>query len=299
MSSRVRLIAVDIDGTLLPSFGTVIGERNCAALRAAEAAGTLVVIATGRRQAYAQPVIDQVGLSGKSIMLTSNGTVVRTFAGELIERTLMQAATARQLCGALRPFGESMVFTFDGQGTEDDPDGLVVEDIAALREQIGKWVDVNLPYLREVKPLERAFARGERPIQGMLCGPVDLVREAEASLAASAISSQLEFHRTEYATRNLGILDLLPPGCSKGIALARIAAAHGIEPEETMAIGDNLNDMDMLDYAGHPRLMKNASEEMLAMAQARGWMLTEGTNDEHGVALAIEAALGLPAGARN
>jgi hydroxymethylpyrimidine pyrophosphatase-like HAD family hydrolase len=279
MTHRVRMIAVDIDGTLIPSFSTTISERNRAALRAAEAAGVLVVIATGRRQTYAQPVVDQVGLGPRNIMLSSNGTVVRDFAGNLIERTLLSGKTAKLLCAALRPFGQTMVFTFDREGAA----GLVVENLQALHSQIAKWVEANRPYLLEVQPLERAFDSGEEPIQGMLCGPVELVREAERSLAASDLGRELEFHRTEYPNRDLGILDLLPPGCSKGTALARIAEAHGIRAEEVMAI----------DYAGHPRLMTNASPEMLAMAEARGWVLTESSNDEDGVAMAIEAALGL------
>ncbi len=287
MRTPIRMIAVDIDGTLLPSFGTTISERNRAALRAAEAAGILIVIATGRRQTYAQPVVDPIGLGPRNIMLSSNGTVVRTFAGELIERTLLKASTAEKLCSALRPFGQTMVFTFDRESAA----GLVVENLNALHEQIAKWVEANRPYLLEVQPLELAFADGEEPIQGMLCGPVALVRKAEAALAASALSGELEFHRTEYPQRDLGILDLLPPGCSKGTALARIAGAHGIHAAEVMAIGDNLNDMDMLDYAGQALLMKNASPEMLAMAETRGWVLTEASNDDDGVARAIEAVL--------
>jgi hypothetical protein len=289
MTHRIRMIAVDIDGTLLPSSSTTISERNRAALRAAEAAGVVLVIATGRRQAYAQPVVDQVGLGPGNVMVSSNGTVVRDFAGKLMERTLLPASIARRLCGALRPYGQTMVFTFDREG----PAGLVVENLHALHSQIAKWVEANRPYLLEVQPLERAFDDGEEPIQGMLCGPVALIREAETGLAMSDLGRELEFHRTEYPTRDLGILDLLPPGCSKGVALAHVAAAHGIRAEEVMAIGDNLNDLDMLDYAGEPWLMTNASPEMLAMAEARGWRLTDGSNDETGVALAIEAALGL------
>ena len=290
MNSAVRMIAIDIDGTLLPSSSATISHRNRKALLAAEAAGVILVIATGRRQTYAQPVVNQIGLGPTNVMLSSNGAVVRSFAGHLIERTLLAAETARQLCGALRPFGQTMVFTFDHEDAHA-ADGLVVEDISALQRMVGKWVDANRPYLAEIAPLERAFDDGKQPIQGMLCGPVGLVRKAEAALAASSLSRELEFHRTEYAERDLGILDLLPPGCSKGTALARLASAHGFQPEEVMAIGDNLNDTDMLDYAGHPRLMRNASADMLTMAATRGWTVTETSNDEDGVAAAIEAAL--------
>ena len=296
MKPAVRMIAIDIDGTLLPSSSTTISDRNRQALLAAEAAGVILVIATGRRQTYAQPVVNQIGLGQANVMLSSNGAVVRSFAGALIERTLLAGETARQLCSALRPFGQTMVFTFDHEDAHA-ADGLVVESIAALEALVGKWVDANRPYLAEIEPLERAFDDGKQPIQGMLCGPVSLVRDAEAALAASDLSRLLEFHRTEYAQRDLGILDLLPPGCSKGTALARLAAAHGIQADEVMAIGDNLNDTDMLDYAGHPRLMLNASAEMMTMAETRGWTITAASNDEDGVALAIEAALAANAAA--
>src|SRR6185312_11688072 len=82
MALPPKLIAVDIDGTLLPSDGTVISERNCRALLEAEAAGIQVVIATGRRQAYAAPLIGPTGLKASTVMITSNGTVTRTLGDE-------------------------------------------------------------------------------------------------------------------------------------------------------------------------------------------------------------------------
>ena len=78
----IQLIAIDIDGTLLPSAGTEISARNRQALLEAEAAGIEVVIATGRRQAYSTPLILSVGLKLETVMITSNGTVTRTLDGE-------------------------------------------------------------------------------------------------------------------------------------------------------------------------------------------------------------------------
>ena len=103
----IQLIAIDIDGTLLPSTGLRISSRNCAALRAAEAAGIEIVIATGRRQAYAMPLIAQVGLDENSVMISSNGAVVRGFGGELLDRRFLPLETARQLvspCAATAPW---------------------------------------------------------------------------------------------------------------------------------------------------------------------------------------------------
>jgi hydroxymethylpyrimidine pyrophosphatase-like HAD family hydrolase len=102
-------------------------------------------------------------------------------------------------------------------------------------------------------------------------------------------------NRTEYPERDLSILDILPAGCSKGAALTRLMAARGIKANELMAIGDNWNDLSMLEIAGRPVLMGNAPEDLLELAAAQGWHVGL-TNLEDGVAEAVEAALTVGAG---
>jgi Cof subfamily protein (haloacid dehalogenase superfamily) len=281
----IRLIAIDIDGTLVSSTGPKISPRNCAALRAAEAAGIEVVIATGRRQAYAMPLIAQVGLNENAVMISSNGAVVRGFDGDLLDRRFLPVETARRLSVALRGHG-TLVFTFDREGVG----ALVIESLPQLHARIERWVDANRPYLVEIEPIERAFDTGEEPIQGMICGTVAEMVAAEKQLKLSDVGGQIAMHRTEYPARNLSILDLLPPGCSKGAALDSLARIRGLKPEQIMAIGDNLNDLEMLAYAGRAVVMANASPQMREMAQRRGWELTA-SNDDDGVALAVEQVL--------
>lgn len=283
MALPPKLIAVDIDGTLLPSDGTVISERNCRALREAEAAGIQVVIATGRRQAYAAPLIEPVGLRASTVMITSNGTVTRTLGGDPIDRFLLPVETARELCPVLRRFGGTTVFTFDREG----PGELVVESLAQVRGRIAAWIDANRRWIAEVSPLERAFDSGEPPVQGMVCGSVEGMRNAEEWLEASEMGAKIEMHRTEYPLRDLAILDILPPGCSKGVALRRLAERQGIGREEIMAIGDNFNDLEMLEFAGQPVVMANAAPELARIAGERGWQFTL-SNDEDGVARILE-----------
>jgi Cof subfamily protein (haloacid dehalogenase superfamily) len=266
----------------MPSTGPKISSRNCAALRAAEAAGIEIVIATGRRQAYAMPLIAQVGLDENSVMISSNGAVIRGFDGQLLDRRFLPVETARQLCVALRGYG-TMVFTFDREGTG----ALVIESLQQLHARIDRWVEANRPYLVEVQPLERAFDAGEEPIQGMVCGTVAEMLAAQRQLLLSDVGGQIAMHRTEYAARNLSILDLLPPGCSKGAALDSLARIRGLERNQIMAIGDNLNDLEMLEYAGRAVVMANAGEEVLSLAMRRGWEITASNNDD-GVALAVE-----------
>jgi hypothetical protein len=140
----------------------------------------------------------------------------------------------------------------------------------------------------------------------MLCGTVERMRRAEARLlehpgvvavghtpAVVEAHHIIALHRTEYPSRDLSILDILPAGCSKGAALLSLAAAQGITADQILAIGDNWNDVSMLEIAGSAVVMDNAPEDLRAFAGDRGWSIGP-SNLEHGVAEAIEAALGVP-----
>jgi hydroxymethylpyrimidine pyrophosphatase-like HAD family hydrolase len=221
-------------------------------------------------------------------MISSNGSVVRYFDGKLIQRNLLSATTARALCPALRPFGQTMVFTFDREsGDGKCRPSLVVESMASLHLRVGAWVESNRPDMIEIAPLERAFDQDEAPIQGMLCGEIAQVRAAQQALEGMDFAANITMQRTEYAERDLGILDILPPNCSKGHALADYAGSVGLEAAEVMAIGDNFNDLAMLEYAGQAVLMGNAGEELQTLGRRHGWAVTL-SNDDDGVAETLE-----------
>lgn len=283
---HIQLVAIDIDGTLLPTGSTTISQRNRRALLDAEEAGVHVVIATGRRHQYAAPVLKQLGLSPRTVMISSNGSVVRRFDNELLHRTLLPIDSARALVGALRRFGQTMVFTFD---RSDGPE-LVVESMAALNQKIAAWVDANRSEMVEMLPLERALDAGVPPIQGMLCGDIAQIRAAQHALEGTPVAVGITMHRTEYPDKDLGILDLLPPRCSKAHALDGLARSLGLEASHVMAIGDNFNDQSMLEYAGHPVLMGNAGDEMQEMARRQSWTVTH-ANDDDGVAVTLEPVI--------
>jgi len=289
MHPPVRLVAIDLDGTLLPSFTSEVSRRNARALRAAQQAGITVAIATGRRTAYAAPLVADLGLRADMPMITSNGAVIRTLGGEPIDHCQLEARVARGLCGLLRGFGV-LVFTFDRRGRGE----LVVEDLGQAQGRIALWVEANRDAIEVVKPLELALADSpggvNDPIQGMVAGAVSRMQEAEKALKESQWCGECKCARTEYAVRDLSILDLLPRGVSKGAALARLAARLGVERAETMAIGDNWNDVDMLEWAGQAVMMGNAARELRTMAKTRGWKQAP-SNDRNGVAVALEAAI--------
>jgi Cof subfamily protein (haloacid dehalogenase superfamily) len=291
MHPPVRLVAIDMDGTLLPNVAQSMSERNARALRAAQSAGITVVIATGRRMAYTVPLLEGLGLRADTPLITSNGAVLRTLDGQPIDSCHMDALVARGLCGLLRPFGV-LVFTFDRPGRGE----LVLEDLERVHGRIALWVESNRNAIEVFNPLELAFNDGEDPIQGMVAGEISRMREAEQALKASEWSGRCESARTEYPARDLSILDLLPRGVSKGWALEHLAAHLGVSRNETMAIGDNWNDVDMLEWAAQGVIMGNAAAELRTMAKSRGWMQAP-PNDEDGVAVVLEDALKKLAGA--
>ena len=303
MPSPIQLIAVDLDGTLLSHEGQV-GPRNRAAITLAHQAGVEFAVATGRRHCYAMRVLRDLPLHPESILISSNGAVVRTFASTLIERTQVDPQAARQLVHDLAGFRDALVITFDKvlPSGEDERGALVVEQLANLHDSIGKWMTANEPYILQVDPIEQSLL-GEPPIQLMLCGTIDRMRRAEAHMAAhgvqsvaepgtapAATQSSLTLARTEYPDRDLSLVDILPAGCSKGAALLRLAASRNIQPSEVMAIGDNWNDLSMLEAVGHPVLMQNAPEDLKQYARTKGWTIGQ-PHHLDGVAEAIEAAL--------
>src|ERR1700733_684333 len=151
-AAPVKLVAIDMDGTLLPDFSTVVSKRNRRALLEAQNAGIVVAIATGRRQAFTAPLIDDIGLRADTPLITSNGAVTRSILGEGIDFNHLDPAIARGLCGVLRGVG-MLVFTLD----KAVPPDLIVENFAAAEGRLARWVESNRHSIQEVKPIDDAL----------------------------------------------------------------------------------------------------------------------------------------------
>ncbi len=293
------LIALDLDGTLLNPEGK-ISARNLATLLAAEAAGITIVIATGRRHFYALKVLGDLPLRPDTVLISSNGAVVRTFASTLIERTHMLPAAASWLVHHLGEYRNALVLTFDRTAPDgkDMRGALVIEHLPTLTRSIGLWMQANEPYIQVVIPIEQCLSERDPPIQAMLCGTVERMRLAEQHLLldpqVAAVGEQrsggtIQLNRTEYPERDLSIVDILPAGCSKGAAILSLAARLNIPQSAIMCIGDNWNDLSMLEIAGHPILMGNAPADLKQMAAQKSWHITA-SHAEDGVAEAIDQA---------
>jgi Cof subfamily protein (haloacid dehalogenase superfamily) len=272
------MLAVDIDGTLLNSQFH-ISQADIDALRRAHQSGVEVLLVTGRRHTFAMPMARQLGFD--LWLISSNGAITRSIHGESFHRDLLPVETCRQLCGAMRDFRGNTVITFD----KESKGALVLERMDELTVSIQRWLEKNLQYIEFVVPIENSLDAD--PVQTMFCGPIARMQEALSCLESSGLQEYITVVRTEYPLRDLSIVDVLNRDCSKGHAVERWARHRGIAREQVMAIGDNYNDVEMLAFAGLPFIMGNASEEL----KARGWTVTL-SNDENGVAAAIEQALG-------
>ena len=277
-SPSIRLLALDIDGTLLNSQFQ-ISDANLSALQRARAAGIEVVLVTGRRHDFAMPIATQLGFDDLWL-ISSNGAITRSLAGENFYRDLLPAELCRELCGAMIEFRGNTVLTFDKKAKGS----IVLEHLNDLENSIRRWLEKNLEYIDFVIPIEDSLVTD--PVQAMFCGPIARMHEALAALQNCHLNERITVLRTEYPVRDLSIVDILNQGCSKGHALERWAAFRGLSRDQVMAVGDNYNDIEMLAFAGYPVIMGNASEDL----RSRGWKVTL-TNDQDGVAVALEPVL--------
>jgi Cof subfamily protein (haloacid dehalogenase superfamily) len=280
VTSPIRVVAVDIDGTLTdPQFH--VSERNIAALRAAHGAGMQIILATGRRHDYAMPIARELGVP--ILLVSSNGALARSSDGATLFTECLAATTARKLIRYMDQYRGHAVLTFDRPGNPGNG-ALVLERADELARTVSRWLEVNRPYMRFVAPLEDALS--EDPLQAMYCGSVAFMKQLQEHLEQAEFLDELTILKTQYDHRDLCLLDILAPNCSKGHALRRWAQEEGIAREEIMAIGDNYNDLEMLEFAGLPVIMANASDDL----KQNGWRETA-SNSEHGVALAVEELL--------
>jgi hydroxymethylpyrimidine pyrophosphatase-like HAD family hydrolase len=180
----------------------------------------------------------------------------------------------------MQEFRGNTVLTFD----KESRGAIVLEHMDELSTSIRRWLEKNMEFIEFVVPIEDSLVTD--PVQAMFCGSMARMEEARRGLENAGLDGRVTVLRTEYPARNLSMIDVLNGGCSKGHALQRWAEHRGISREQVMAIGDNHNDVEMLEFAGHAVIMGNACVEL----QARGWTPTL-PNDQCGVATAVEKVL--------
>lgn len=275
----IRLIALDLDGTLVNSRWE-ISESDRGALAAAFDRGIQIVILTGRRPHSAAIYVDR--LPCPVTIVTSNGALIRNAAGQVMYQDFLPQEVARKALDAVAEYRTHTVAIFHVEGRGQ----VMMQDNAISEGPLGWYVKTSSEHLELVPDLRAAITSD--PVQLMIGGPIKRIEPAEALLRDSQIGARIHLTWTKYLERDIALLDTMNLGCSKGRALKFWTAQAGIAPAEIMAIGDNFNDVEMLEFAGLPILMGNHCVGL----ERRGWRTTA-CSDENGVAQAIRTyALG-------
>lgn len=269
-----KLIALDIDGTLLTTRGEIT-PRTSQALNQARQLGVQIVLVTGRRFNSARELVLRLELDIP--LVSHNGALTKNIETlETIDFHPLDDGIAREVISFGRQHGVDMI-------CNDDPHGLgtmVIEGISPDNKALHRYLNLYRSSVVEVPDLLGYIQ--SPPIQLTVSGRCDPTDEFEVKLR-EAMGEQVRIFKTRYRSYDLTILDVLSLSASKGESLAAVAARHDIAREEIMAVGDNHNDLTMLQYAGLGVVMANAEDELKQM----GFELTA-SNEEDGVAQAIE-----------
>jgi hypothetical protein len=270
----VRLIALDIDGTLLDSRWQV-PEENRAAIAAATERGIEVALVTGRRYDFAMQVAEKIG--SPLTMIVNNGALIRSNDGKTHLRHLLPRGIAENVLQLTRAWRDGAAVIFDRPLEKQ----LMLETLNPDDTLRYAYYSRNLEYIGLASPLESCLT--EDPIQVMFSGEVAEMRAAEEILRNAEFAAEIRLAVTVYEHKNFAMIDVIHPSVTKGMALSEWAAAQGIAREEVLAVGDNHNDLEMLEFAGIPVVMGNGVAELKVF----GWHETS-SNDQGGVAAAIE-----------
>jgi Cof subfamily protein (haloacid dehalogenase superfamily) len=273
---RPRLLALDIDGTLLDPAGAISGRAR-AAVGAALRAGLRVVLCTGRRYRSTLPIARELGLPGPVVV--HNGALVKdAWSGRTLAATYLPAALHAEVLAALEPSGPPLVYV-DGWPDAD----ILTEPGADAHPHQVDYLEQHAEQCRFVPSLRAA--RREDVLMMSVMADLSTLDELEAR-ARHALGSRVRTHRLENRGYGSYILEVLAPDTGKWAALRRLAEAEGIGAGEIAAVGDDRNDLDLVAGAALGIAMGNAAPEVRAAAD-----LVVAGNDRGGVAEAIEAVL--------
>ncbi|WNO76491.1 HAD family hydrolase [Streptomyces sp. AM8-1-1] len=266
--NRPRLIATDLDGTLLGPRG-VLSPRTLSALRAAVSAGTEVVFVTARPPRFVDMLTAATGLVGTAVC--SNGALVYDVASRIVVETrALPLPTARQVATALAAAAPGLGFALEtGHHLLYEPGfGLRFEGAAEFEVAVASLVEL---WLTEV------------PVTKLLAWSAQL--DADFLLAAAEESAGGVAQFTHSGGR--GLLEISAPGVSKASTLSALCAVRGIDASDVVAFGDMPNDLAILQWAGTGYAMANAHPAVLAAVGRH-----TASNADDGVAVVLEEFFG-------
>lgn len=270
----IRLVAIDVDGTLIDARGR-IPEDNLRALGDAVDLGVHVVVVTGRSYPFALQAV--APLPAPLTVVAYNGALARVRDGATLAARPLAVPTARRVLAATRRWRASTLVQFDRDGV-----GQTMVDRMSWEAPNRRGYYEKIRHLvATVEDLEHVFDDAP-PLQVAFSGPVAAMAEVADELLRLDLTGAATVAMTSYPARDFALVDVNADGATKGRALAHVAAHFGVARDEVLAIGDNLNDIDMLQWAGTGVVMGNAEPDLLALG-----LEVTATHDEAGLALAL------------
>ena len=269
----IRLICLDMDGTLLDDDHATVPPRNVAALRAAAERGAAVTIASGRAWSLLRAVDAQIGVTRYAVL--SNGAVVLDVTtGEWLYRRPMDPNARRTILTLLLDWGLPFEVYCEGENyiqadrTEQVVGSALSPEFAQVLRSVSHFPE-DLNAALEGKAVEKIHIFHVPPERRQEL--LDVVEACGPLAVTTSFGENME---------------LTAPGVNKGSAVQALCVRLGLEPNQVMAFGDAGNDLELLGWAGWSFAMGNASDEAKATAR----YLT-GTNREGGVGMAVEQYL--------
>ncbi|MDE0896622.1 MAG: Cof-type HAD-IIB family hydrolase [Planctomycetota bacterium] len=270
---NIRLIALDLDGTTLDSQGA-LRPRVRAAVAKAHTAGIQVVVCTGRRFRTAQPWARALGVNLPVVCL--NGTLVKDAeTGQTKRCQALPADLYREGLGLMRRVGAPLVYL---DGVEHD---FLYEPLDRVHAYQAAYLRDHSEFAHQVSSLDAYPEGGNVVAMSCMADKPSLIALREQ--LESQLGREAGTHLIQNKNYEGSILELASAGAGKWAGLSWICEKEGISAAEVLAIGDDLNDEEMIRRAGMGVAVGNAIEAVLAAADA-----VVATNDEEGVAHAIE-----------
>lgn len=256
--ARYRMIALDLDGTLLSPAGQVTPRAKAAVHRALDA-GLLVCFATGRNWTESRDVLDALNHYPTAVFV-GGAMVVDTHQRVTLHRTMMEPSLAIEVCAFLEQSGHAALALQDHGSAGVD---YLVTGSVPLNEATRQWMQITSAKLHEVPSL--ADYPHEHTIRLGICAEPAEVRRVKRGLE-ERFGGRIFCQNLFVPTYGVEVMEIFDPAVNKWEGLLHVARRHGIEPQEIVAVGDDVNDLPMIRNAGLGVAMGNARPEVKAVA---------------------------------
>lgn len=281
-AQRIRLLALDVDGTLTDSRHE-LPEATRRAVARIRAAGIRVMVATGRRYRDALPVHERLGIDDAPIVTASGALVKRPADHATLWRASFAPGVVASVIARIVAAGHEPVVYTDSFAAGFDFHCRRLPDVTAEPGGLAEYMLRNR-HLADVRADLHA-APPEGVFAGFAMGGEAAMRALESDLAA-AFPGAVSLHVIRSPRYRDWLCEVAPAGVTKWSGVAAVAARWGIGPAEICAVGDDVNDLPMIRGAGLGIAMGNARPEVKAAADA-----VVGTHDASGLADVAELLL--------